>query len=194
MAFGGDRDARAKAWAAEIGAARRRAGLLLPEPLADALRRLRASVEQWAVSEVAPGRLAPWLPVGFGFGIVLYFTADHEPAWWAALPLALAGVAVAYVSRHRAYGFPLALAFAALAAGFATATLRTVTIAHPVLLYPASSVSLSGLSRSARSASAATASCCACRISRAGGSTQRPTACGSRCVRARRRWSALSWS
>ncbi|MGH6788656.1 MAG: ComEC/Rec2 family competence protein [Pseudolabrys sp.] len=144
MAFGGDRDARAKAWAAEISAARRRAGLLLPEPLADALRRLRASVEQWAVSEVAPGRLAPWLPVGFGFGIVLYFTADHEPAWWAALPLALAGVAVAYVSRHRAYGFPLALAFAALAAGFATATLRTVTIAHPVLLYPASSVSLSG--------------------------------------------------
>ncbi|HVV60294.1 MAG TPA: ComEC/Rec2 family competence protein [Pseudolabrys sp.] len=144
MAFGGERRARAKAWTAEIDAARRRAGLLLPAPLLDALRRLSASVEQWAAAEAAPGRLAPWLPVAFGFGIVLYFTADHEPALWAALAAAMTFTAVAYVSRRRPFGFPLALGVAALAAGFATATFRTTHVAHPVLRYPASSVSLSG--------------------------------------------------
>jgi competence protein ComEC len=41
-------------------------------------------LSQWALAEVAPGRLVPWLPVAFGFGIVGYFTADREPAWWAA--------------------------------------------------------------------------------------------------------------
>jgi hypothetical protein len=38
----------------------------------------------------------------------------------------------------------MALGFAAIAAGFATATLRTEHIAHPVLLFPVSSVTLSG--------------------------------------------------
>lgn len=61
----------------------------------------------------------------FRFGIVAYFTADREPAWWAASALTLAGVIVAFVARRRAFGFAIALGFAAIAAGFATATLRT---------------------------------------------------------------------
>ena len=52
--------------------------------------RFRQLIAQWAVAEVAPGRLLPWLPVVFGFGIVLYFTADREPAWWAAASAVLA--------------------------------------------------------------------------------------------------------
>lgn len=96
------------------------------------------------MAEVAPGRLVPWLPVAFGFGIVGYFTADREPAWWAVSALALAGIVVAFAARRRAVGFPLALGLAAIAAGFATATLRTVRIAHPVLQVPASSVVLAG--------------------------------------------------
>jgi len=113
---------RGKAW--DIDAARRCAGFILPAGLADRAAWLGRLLSQWAIAEVAPGRLLPWLPVAFGFGIVAYFTADREPAWWAASALALAGVIVAFAARHRAVGFALVLGFAAMAAGFATATLR----------------------------------------------------------------------
>ena len=136
--------ARAKAWVEEIDAARRRAGLAMPEALAPAADRLRRKLSEWAVAEVAPGRLVPWLPVAFGFGIVGYFTADREPAWWAALSVALAGIVIAYAARRRVFGFPLALAFAAMALGFAVATLKTVRIVHPVLQQPISSVVVAG--------------------------------------------------
>src|SRR5450759_2285575 len=134
MAENEQRRTRAKAWAAEIDAARWRAGFMLPAGLADRAAWLGRLLSQWAVAEVAPGRLLPWLPVAFGFGIVAYFTADREPAWWAASALTLAGVIVAFVARRRAFGFAITLGFAAIAAGFATATLRTEHIAHPVLL------------------------------------------------------------
>lgn len=96
------------------------------------------------MAEVAPGRLVPWLPVAFGFGIVGYFTADREPVWWAAAGLALAGIVVAFMARRRAIGFPLALAFAAMALGFATATLKTTRIVHPVLQTTVSSAIVAG--------------------------------------------------
>jgi len=134
--------ARAKAW--DIDAARRRAGLIWPSGLADFTGRLRRLLSEWAVAEVAPGRLIPWLPVAFGFGIVGYFTADREPAAWAAAGLALAGIVVAFMARRRAIGFPLALAFAAIAAGFAVATLRMARIAHPVLQTTVSSAIVAG--------------------------------------------------
>jgi competence protein ComEC len=92
------------------------------------------------LAEIAPGRLVPWMAVAFGFGIVIYFTADHEPAWWAASALALVAVAVAILARRRPVGFPLALGFAAIA----TAALRTAYVVHPVLQYPVSTVTLSG--------------------------------------------------
>src|SRR5664279_5100442 len=133
---------RAKTW--DIDAARRRAGTMLPAELADYASWLGRLVSQWALAEVAPGRLVPWLPVAFGLGIVAYFTADREPAWWAASALALAGVIVTFLARRRALGFAIALGLAAIAAGFATATLRTQHIAHPVLQFPVSSVTLSG--------------------------------------------------
>jgi competence protein ComEC len=84
------------------------------------------------------------VPVAFGFGVVLYFTADREPAVWAALPVAVAGIAVAFIARRSAAGFPLALGFAAIAAGFAVATVQTARIAHPVLQYPVASTAISG--------------------------------------------------
>src|ERR1700690_1492905 len=93
-------------------------------------------LSHWAIAEVAPGRLLSWLPVAFGFGIVLYFTADREPAWWAASALALAGVIVAFLARRRASRFAIALGFAAIAAGVAVATLQAARVAHPVLQYP----------------------------------------------------------
>ena len=136
--------ARAKAWAAELDGARRRAGLLLPGEIAAALGRLRQILGQWALAEIAPGRLFPWLAVAFGAGIVFYFTADREPLWWAALALAVLGLAVAIAARHRAFGFPLALGFAAMTAEFAVPAIETARIAHPVLGYPASGVTIGG--------------------------------------------------
>jgi competence protein ComEC len=136
--------ARARAWVEDIDAARRRAGFALPDGWAPVAGRLRRLLSEWALAEVTPGRLVPWLPVAFGFGIVGYFTADREPAAWAAASLALAGIAVAFMARRRAIGFPLALAFAAIAAGFAVATLRTARIAHPVLQTTLSSAMVAG--------------------------------------------------
>ncbi len=112
--------------------------------MVDAAGSLRGLLSEWVVAEVAPGRLMPWLPVAFGFGIVAYFSADREPAWWAAVALAIAGVVLTVLARHRPIGFPLVLGLATIAAGFATATLQTVRIAHPILQSSAASVLVSG--------------------------------------------------
>jgi competence protein ComEC len=88
MAGPQDTRSRAKAAAADGDAARRRAGLTWPDGLAELNSRLRKRVAEWALAEVAPGRLVPWLAVAFGTGVVVYFAADREPAWWAAAPLA----------------------------------------------------------------------------------------------------------
>jgi competence protein ComEC len=130
---------RAKAWVVD---ARMRAGLIWPVGLTERAHWLRGLVSQWALAEVAPGRLVPWLPVAFG--IVGYFTADREPAWWAASTAAIVAVAIAFAARRRVIGFPLALGVAAMALGFAVATVQTMRIANPVLQTTISTISLSG--------------------------------------------------
>jgi competence protein ComEC len=112
--------------------------------LPDISRWLARRVAPWIAAEVAPGRLMPWLPVAFGAGIAVYFTAAREPAWWAAVALATAFAAAAVATRRRPVAFPLVLGCAAVAAGFATATLRTLTLDHPVLRAPAYNVTVSG--------------------------------------------------
>ncbi len=183
MAGPGQSQSPAKAWAAGIDAVRRRAGLTLPDGLAEHAAWLGRLLSEWAIAEVAPGRLMPWLAVSYGLGIVVYFTADREPAWWAAVAQALAGIAVAILARRRVIGFPLALGFAAGAVGFATGTLRTEIVAHPVLHYSASSVILSGFveireerERSDRITVRDHHIESNRRLS------ERPTACGSRCA------------
>ena len=51
---------------------------------------------------------------------------------------------LAILARRRPVAFPLALAGAAVAAGFAVATLKAVYVAHPVLARPAVSVAIAG--------------------------------------------------
>jgi competence protein ComEC len=142
MVSNGPRRASAKAGVVDAG--RKGTGVALPDWLEEHTAGLRRLVSQWALSEVAPGRLVPWLAVAFGAGIVLYFTAGREPAWWAAFGLAVVAMLVAFAARHRVIGFPLGLGFAGIAAGFAVATLNTARLTHPVLRTTASSVSLSG--------------------------------------------------
>ncbi len=103
-----------------------------------------ARLREWAKAEVGAGRLLPWFAVAFGAGIVLYFTAEREPVWWAATALAAVGAAAAVLVRRHPVGFVLALGFFAVTAGFAVATLKTALIAHPVLRFQVSGVSLAG--------------------------------------------------
>src|SRR3954447_19125709 len=91
----------------------------------------REALSRWFATDTAAGRLLPWLPVCFGLGIVFYFAADHEPALWAAVPLAGAFGAVTFLARARPVAFPLLLAFTAAAAGFALAALKAARVAHP---------------------------------------------------------------
>ncbi|MGJ5139550.1 ComEC/Rec2 family competence protein [Bradyrhizobium oligotrophicum] len=102
-----------------------------------------ARLKIWAAEEAGAGRLLPWVPVAFGAGIALYFTADHEPVLWiAAITAALLCLVAIMMRRHRL--FPAAVMIAAAACGFATATIKTARVAHPVLARPLYSVALSG--------------------------------------------------
>src|SRR5215813_12409114 len=49
-----------------------------------------AKLKAWIRAEAGAGRLLPWVPVAFGAGIALYFTADREPVLSVALAAALA--------------------------------------------------------------------------------------------------------
>ncbi len=177
------------AWAA-VEAARRRAGLALPDGVTAAADHLGRLGAQWIAAELAPGRLMPWLPVAFGLGIAIYFTAEREPAWWAAAGLAAVGVALSVCARRSAVGFPLALGFAAIAAGFAVADPadRAHRASGAAPIRPGTRRS-QALSRPARSARAPTASSCASHTHRRRRAcdAQAASACASRCARARRR-------
>jgi competence protein ComEC len=123
---------------------RRRRALVWSGWLADVSKAPAGRLREWAIADTGPGRLLPWLPIAFGLGIALYFAAEREPLWWAAVSLALACACVAVLARRRPIAFPLALAAAAVSAGFAVATLKTVQVAHPVLVRTAANVTIAG--------------------------------------------------
>lgn len=112
----------------------------VPRGVGDAADSIRA----WLIAEAAPGRLMPWLPVAFGAGIVLYFAAEREPSLIAAGGLFVGLAIAAVLARGRPIAFPVLLGVAALAAGFAIATLRSVRVAHPILPLPVWNVTISG--------------------------------------------------
>jgi competence protein ComEC len=103
-----------------------------------------ARFSAWIARDLAPGRLVPWLPVAFGFGVILYFAADREPFLLAGVALTAAAVTLCVLARARPIAFPVAVAAAAIAFGFTLATWKTARIAHPVLAAPAFNVLLSG--------------------------------------------------
>jgi len=103
------------------------------------LERLQASVR----AEAGAGRLLPWVPVAFGAGIALYFTAAREPVLSVSIATAVALCTAAFLLRRSRF-FVAAVMVAAVSAGFATATFKTARITHTVLARPIYSVSLSG--------------------------------------------------
>jgi hypothetical protein len=52
-------------------------------------------------AEAEAARLAPWLPVCFGIGIIFYFTAPAEPSWIAAAASFIALACIVFLSRAR---------------------------------------------------------------------------------------------
>jgi competence protein ComEC len=145
---------RAEAWRPWIAAGRRPA-LAWPHGLTDFVRRAAQRVREWAAVEAAPGRLVPWLAIGFGSGTIIYFAVEREPALSAAALLLAATVAAAILCRRRPFAFPACVGVAAVAAGFATGAIKREIIAHPVRRHGTSSSQAS--SRCGKSASARTA-------------------------------------
>jgi competence protein ComEC len=86
----------------------------------------------------------PWLPIAFGFGVVLYFTAEREPDYRITLALtAVLGLA-AIVARARPVTFAVLLALTTAAAGFAAVTVKSARIAHPILQHNAWNIPITG--------------------------------------------------
>lgn len=105
----------------------------LPAGWLDRLRDAPDLLKTTISTESERRRLFLWLPVFFGAGICLYFSADREPAifWpalWACLFAALSGLA-----RHRLGLMRLCLALTMLFSGFSAAVLRTADVAKPIL-------------------------------------------------------------
>jgi competence protein ComEC len=134
---------KAKTKASTWDVARPHGGAWWPA-VGDALGNARDLLKGWLARDVAAGRLMPWLPICFGFGVVLYFTADREPKLWAVLPLLAVLVVAAFLARSRPVAFPLLLALTAIVAGFAVITAKSARIAHPILTQSAWSVTVAG--------------------------------------------------
>src|ERR1700759_3175794 len=101
--------------------------------------RLRA----WVRAGAGAGRLLPWVPVAFGAGIALYFTAPREPVLAVTIVAAIVCCTLAFLARRGRF-FVAAVMAASVACGFAIATWKTARIAPTVLARPLYSVTLSG--------------------------------------------------
>ena len=126
------------------GGARRPRALPWPQYLADVSSVWAERLRNWVIADAGPGRLLPWLPVAFGCGIAVYFTAEREPQWWAGIALTVVCIAAVYLARGRPVAFPIALTLTAIAAGFSAATLKSLHVAHPILAFPAGNVEIAG--------------------------------------------------
>ncbi|MFL5066254.1 MAG: ComEC/Rec2 family competence protein [Xanthobacteraceae bacterium] len=135
---------RAGGRAETFDAARRRRESLWPVRVPRSVRDAVAHIEEWAKAEVAPGRLMPWLPIAFGAGILVYFSAEREPVLVAALALLALLILATFLARGRPLAFPCLLATTAMAAGFAAATGKSASVAHAVLRAPAFDISITG--------------------------------------------------
>ena len=118
------------------------AGSIAPSGLS-AWSSLIDKLRTWIRAEAGAGRLLPWVPVAFGTGIALYFTADREPVLSVVAVVAIGLCAAAFLLRRQKI-FPVAVMIAAIAAGFAIATWKTARVEHGVLARPMYAVSLSG--------------------------------------------------
>ncbi|MFN3674143.1 MAG: ComEC/Rec2 family competence protein, partial [Bosea sp. (in: a-proteobacteria)] len=81
-------------------------------------------------------RLFLWTPAAMGLGILLYVSADREPALLAPVPVIVVAALLAWLGRERRALLVCSLSIAAVAAGFAAATWRTAAVTAPMLERP----------------------------------------------------------
>lgn len=103
-------------------------GTLWPSGLAGRLGGLFA---RWVEEEREQRTGFLLLPVAFALGILAYFVADSEPAFWAGPALLILAGFLAFRLENSARAAFMAVAF--IAAGFSAGTLRTAFMAAPML-------------------------------------------------------------
>lgn len=133
---------RAGSRAAAIGG--QRAAAWVGALTGDFFPAIRREIGNAAHAEAEAARLAPWLPVCFGIGILFYFAAPQEPSLWVAAGTFVVLALIAFVSREKPIAFAVCLALAAVAAGFSIGSLRGQLVAHPTLTRPTQTVVLTG--------------------------------------------------
>lgn len=112
------------------GARAGRAGLLW---MLASGRALIAKARSDLLLEMEDRRLALWLPVVAGLGVLLYFSADREPVnYYAALICAACALLAHITANHRPVSIGLAM-LAVLALGFASAQWRANLVHAPAL-------------------------------------------------------------
>lgn len=104
--------------------------------LAQLGERIARLLREALATESERRRLFLWLPVMMGVGILLYFSADTEPALWAPLTGLAIATGAAFMLRLRRTVFCTLVCLAAVFAGFAAACWRTASIAGPILERP----------------------------------------------------------
>jgi competence protein ComEC len=110
----------------------------------DALEAVWGWLAEAVRAEADAGRLAPWLAVGLGAGILLYFGAPTEPSIFAAAAAVAAFTAIAWVSRERPVAFAISLILLSVAAGFGAGCVRGLTVAHKTLTRPTGTLTVVG--------------------------------------------------
>lgn len=94
-------------------------------------RRVWAGMRDWLSGERE--RWALWLPVAFAVGVAVYFSLDREPPPWPGLAGLGAAAAIGALGRRRTGLGLLAVALAALSAGFLAGQLRSALVAAPIV-------------------------------------------------------------
>lgn len=143
MTDGDGRRPRAGRRTIALGGVERRFGG--PGAIADALSRLFSAVSAAFHTEADAARLAPWLAVFFGIGILIYFAAPAEPWLWSGFLVAGLLIAVAHASRERPVAFAVSIALLWVTAGFTAGCVRGALVAQPVLTRATGMVTLTGL-------------------------------------------------
>src|SRR5262249_23139930 len=115
----------------------RRASGVLPAP------RRRAGADGRPAG-APPARWGPGPASHSAAGPSTYFSVGRGPGPGAAALLLAATVVAAIVCRHRPFALPATVGIAAVAAGFAAASIKREIIAHPVLAAPVWNVELAG--------------------------------------------------
>ena len=111
--------------------------------LADILRRAAQRLREWAWSRLHPGRLVPWLAIAFGSGIVVYFTADREPACGRRAYSSLRRSCLPFCAPPPGR-LSVMLGIAAAAAVSRLRRRRRTMISHPVLSAPVWNADVAG--------------------------------------------------